>query len=128
MKKINRTSFQEVRGYKDILTSEVINVIENLHDKFSKRIINLRKERLEILNNVLSHNESNPVELLLKDHYDNEWILDVPEQLLIPGIEISGPSSQTSMFINGLNPNMEGFRADGDLDDNEDASGHSLED
>ena len=65
---------------------------------------------------------------MIKNNYDNEWTLDVPKQLLIPGIEISGPSSQTSMFINGLNPNMEGFRADGDLDDNEDASGHSLKD
>ena len=128
MKKINRTSFQEVSGYKYILTSEVISVIENLHDKFSKRIIDLRKERLKILNSILSQNESNPVDLLIKKNYDNEWTLDVPEQLLIPGIEISGPSSQTSMFINGLNPNMEGFRADGDLDDNEDASGHSLKD
>jgi malate synthase len=30
------------------------------------------------------------------------------------------------MFINGLNPTQDGFRADGDLDDDEDAGGHSL--
>ena len=131
MKTINRTSFKEVKGYENILNSNVINVIENLHDKFYERIINLRKDRLKVLNYVLSNNESNPVKILKKNrenHENHEWVLDVPKQLLIPGIEISGPSSQTSMFINGLNPKMEGFRADGDLDDNEDASGHSLED
>ncbi|MEC8713157.1 MAG: hypothetical protein VXX35_01805 [Chloroflexota bacterium] len=131
MKTINRTSFKEVKGYENILNSNVINVIENLHDKFYERIINLRKDRLKVLNYVLSNNESNPVKILKKNHENHEnheWVLDVPKQLLIPGIEISGPSSQTSMFINGLNSNMEGFRADGDLDDNEDASGHSLED
>ena len=44
MKKINRTSFQEVSGYKYILTSEVISVIENLHDKFSKGLLILEKK------------------------------------------------------------------------------------
>ena len=58
MKKINRTSFKEVKGYENILNSNVINVIENLHDKFDKRILNLRKDRLKVLNYVLSNNES----------------------------------------------------------------------
>ena len=74
MKKINRTSFKEVKGYENILNSNVINVIENLHDKFDKRILNLRKDRLKVLNYVLSNNESNPVDLLIKNNYDNEWI------------------------------------------------------
>ena len=43
-----------------------------------------------------------------------------------PGIEISGPCSITSMFINALNPGPEGERAEGDLDDDEDSGGHRL--
>ena len=66
MKTINRTSFKEVKGYENILNSNVINVIENLHDKFYERIINLRKDRLKVLNYVLSNNESNPVKILKK--------------------------------------------------------------
>ena len=50
----------------------------------------------------------------------------MPEDLLKPGIEISGPCSITSMFINALNPGPEGERAEGDLDDDEDSAGHRL--
>ena len=50
----------------------------------------------------------------------------VPEDLATPGIEISGPCSITSMFINALNPGPEGERAEGDLDDDEDSAGHRL--
>jgi malate synthase len=50
----------------------------------------------------------------------------VPEELEKPGIEISGPCSITSMFINALNPGPEGERAEGDLDDDEDSGGHRL--
>ena len=50
----------------------------------------------------------------------------MPEDLRKPGIEISGPCSITSMFINALNPGPEGERAEGDLDDDEDSGGHRL--
>src|SRR3989441_1122697 len=52
----------------------------------------------------------------------------VPHDLQQPGIEISGPCSITSMFINALNPGPEGERAAGDLDDDEDSGGHRLVD
>ena len=50
----------------------------------------------------------------------------MPADLQKPGIEISGPCSITSMFINALNPGPEGERAEGDLDDDEDSGGHRL--
>ena len=53
------------------------------------------------------------------------WVVpDVPEDLKRPGIEITGPASVTNMFINALNPGPDGTRAEGDLDDDEDAGGH----
>ena len=58
-----------------------------------------------------------------------DWkVPPVPEDLRAPGIEISGPCSITSMFINALNPGPEGERAEGDLDDDEDSGGHRLVD
>jgi malate synthase len=58
-----------------------------------------------------------------------DWTVPpVPEDLRRPGIEISGPCSITSMFINALNPGPEGERAEGDLDDDEDSAGHRLVD
>src|SRR5207245_2259692 len=58
-----------------------------------------------------------------------DWHLPpVPADLQKPGIEISGPCSITSMFINALNPGPEGERAEGDLDDDEDSGGHRLVD
>ena len=128
MIQIGRTSFKKVDGHDEVITKNVVQVIEKLSDKFSSTIIKLRTDRLNQLKNVLSSTDVSPVDILLKDSKGDDWELDVPEQLFTPGIEISGPSSQTSMFINGLNENSDGFRADGDLDDNEDASGHTLED
>jgi malate synthase len=56
-----------------------------------------------------------------------DWkVPPVPKDLATPGIEISGPCSITSMFINALNPGPEGERAEGDLDDDEDSAGHRL--
>ena len=56
-----------------------------------------------------------------------DWqVPPVPDDLRKPGIEISGPCSITSMFINALNPGPEGERAEGDLDDDEDSAGHRL--
>src|SRR5258705_13739518 len=49
-----------------------------------------------------------------------------PYTTLFRSIEISGPCSITSMFINALNPGPEGERAAGDLDDDEDSGGHRL--
>ena len=128
MIQIGRTSFKKVDGHDEVITKNVVQVIEKLSDKFSSTIIKLRTDRLNQLKNVLSSTDVSPVDILLKDSKGDDWELDVPGQLFTPGIEISGPSSQTSMFINGLNENSDGFRADGDLDDNEDASGHTLED
>src|SRR5207253_1569469 len=54
-----------------------------------------------------------------------DWrVPPVPDELRKPGIEISGPCSITSMFINALNAGPEGERAEGDLDDDEDSGGH----
>ena len=52
----------------------------------------------------------------------------VPAELRKPGIEITGPASITPMFINALNPGVDGVRAEGDLDDDEDSAGHRLVD
>ena len=128
MRQIGRTSFKKVDGHDEVITENVVQVIEKLNDKFSSTVIKLRSDRLGQLKNVLENPTSNPVDILFKDSKVDDFELDVPDQLFTPGIEISGPSSQTSMFINGLNKNSDGFRADGDLDDNEDASGHTLED
>ncbi len=128
MKKFGRTSFKEVDGFENILTKDVQEIIEKLYDKFSPTIVKLRQQRLKLIKNVLDNKNINPINILFKESSVENLKLNVPDQLLTPGIEISGPSSQTSMFINGLNPNREGFRADGDLDDNEDASGHTLDD
>jgi malate synthase len=63
----------------------------------------------------------------LSDANSGTWrVPPVPDDLKKPGIEISGPCSITSMFINALNPGPEGERAAGDLDDDEDSGGHRL--
>ena len=66
---------------------------------------------------------------LEKSEANGEWkIVELPDDLRKPGIEISGPAGIASMLINALNPGPGGVRAEGDLDDDEDAAGHTLED
>ncbi|MBM01996.1 MAG: hypothetical protein CL762_04695 [Chloroflexi bacterium] len=129
MKKFGRIKYEECSGSDIVFTSEVLDVIEKLHDKFSGKIHEFRSIRKNRLSSIVGDSAINPVEALFTPSSNaNEWKLDVPNELFTPGIEISGPSSQKSMFINGLNPTPNGFRADGDLDDDEDAGGHTLQD
>ena len=129
MKEVGRIKYQEHSGSNIVFTSEVLDVIEKLHDKFSDTIHQFRSIRKRGLSAIIEDSAINPVDALFTPSSNsNEWKLDVPTELFTPGIEISGPSSQTSMFINGLNPTPSGFRADGDLDDDEDAGGHTLQD
>ncbi len=129
MKEVGRIKYQEHSGSNIVFTSEVLDVIEKLHDKFSDTIHQFRSIRKKGLSAIIEDSAINPVDALFTPSSNsNEWQLDVPNELFTPGIEISGPSSQTSMFINGLNPTPSGFRADGDLDDDEDAGGHTLQD
>ena len=125
MKEVGRIKYQENSGSNIVFTSEVLDVIEKLHDKFSDTIHQFRSIRKRGLSAIIEDSAINPVDALFTPSSNsNEWKLDVPNELFTPGIEISGPSSQNSMFINGLNPTSSGFRADGDLDDDEDAGGH----
>ena len=124
-----RIKYKNYPNSEAIFTDEVLSVLQILNDKFRDEIVDIRNERKTKLDEILNNPSLNPVEILLKPSINNshdDWVLSTPDQLFTPGIEISGPSSQTSMFINGLNPTQDGFRADGDLDDDEDAGGHSL--
>ena len=52
------------------------------------------------------------------------WQVPVPPApLTLPGIEISGPASIPSMMVQALNPDPEGERAVGYLDEEEDSGG-----
>ena len=131
MIEIGRVKYKDYSKSNLVFTEEVLKIIEHLHDKFSKRVLDIRLKRKVVLLDLLNDSKSNVVESLLNSgtsQTGQNWQLDVPDELFTPGIEISGPSSQTSMFINGLNPTPDGFRADGDLDDDEDAGGHNLQD
>ena len=122
----DRLSFQSQIECNDIFTPEFQTLLVNLHDKFSDEVKEIRKERIE--NQEKARNGIMPAPLD-KSEANGEWkIDDLPEDLRKPGIEISGPAGIASMLINALNPGPGGVRAEGDLDDDEDAAGHTLED
>jgi malate synthase len=99
-----------------------------LHDELTPRIHVLRAKRAEMLK--AAHEQGiMPTHLPVSEINTGDWkVPPVPADLLQPGIEISGPASITHMFINALNPGPEGTRAEGDLDDDEDAARHCLSD
>jgi malate synthase len=123
-----RVRFTPVEGATELFTPAFLEYLVRLHDQFTPRVHALREKRAQVLTLALEKGiqaafpQKNPTNT-------GDWqVPPVPEDLLKPGIEISGPCSITSMFINALNPGPEGERAEGDLDDDEDSGGHRLVD
>ena len=123
-----RVRFAQVSGAAELFTPAFIEYLVRLHDEFTPRIHGLRDRRTEMLK--AAHEQGiMPTHLPVSEINTGNWrVPPVPEDLLKPGIEISGPASITHMFINALNPGPEGARAEGDLDDDEDSARHCLSD
>ena len=125
---VRRAQWAPVEGAAELFTPEFLDYVVRLHDELTPRIRALLAKRQEVLRRALdqgllpTHPPRTPINT-------GDWkVPPVPEDLRKPGIEISGPCSITSMFINALNPGPEGERAAGDLDDDEDSAGHRLVD
>ncbi|MFQ5898038.1 MAG: hypothetical protein ACE5JN_07305 [Candidatus Methylomirabilia bacterium] len=118
--------FAPVEGAAELFTPEFAEYLVRLHDQFTSRIPTLRAARAEVLKR--AHEQGIlPTYPPTSQINTGDWqVPPVPEELQTLGIEISGPASITSMFINALNPGPEGERAEGDLDDDEDSGGHRL--
>lgn len=117
--------FAPVEGAAQLFTPAFNEYLALLHDRFGARVQALRAERAEMLKRAHAGRPPGPTPASAVTTGD--WkVPPVPADLREPGIEISGPCSITSMFINALNPGPEGERAEGDLDDDEDSGGHRL--
>jgi malate synthase len=124
----DRVQFAPVEGAAALLTPEFRDYLVRLCDEFAPRAHALRAKRDERLARALKQGRL-PEPLPASAITTSDWkVPPVPKDLATPGIEISGPCSITSMFINALNPGPEGERAEGDLDDDEDSAGHRLVD
>ncbi len=122
----NRVRFAPVEGAAALFTPEFRDYLARLHDEFTPRVQGIRVTREEVLRRALDRGVM-PGPLPPSAATTESWqVPPVPADLKQPGIEISGPCSITSMFINALNPGPEGERAEGDLDDDEDSAGHRL--
>ncbi len=121
-----RVRFAPVEGAGDLLTPSFMEYLVFLHDRFAPRVRELLSKRAAALDRALREGVM-PTFGPVTGVNTGDWkVPPVPEDLKRPGIEISGPASLTSMFINALNPGPEGERAEGDLDDDEDSAGHRL--
>jgi len=127
MTPISRVRFEPVEGADRLFTPAFNELLATLHDRLHARALALRAERSRMLAD--AHAGRLPAPLPPSSATSGDWkVPPVPDELKKPGIEISGPCSITSMFINALNPGPEGERAEGDLDDDEDSGGHRLVD
>jgi malate synthase len=121
-----RVTFAPVEGAARLFTPAFCEYVVRLHDALGASALELRARRDEVLQRAL-HRHAMPGHPPVSDANRGSWrVPTVPDDLRRPGIEISGPCSITSMFINALNPGPEGERAAGDLDDDEDSGGHRL--
>ena len=125
---MTRVRFAPVEGAPQLFTADFCEYLCKLHDDFTPRVHALRRQRDAVLRRALEQGTL-PGPQPASAATTADWkVPPVPEDLRRPGIEISGPCSITSMFINALNPGPEGERAEGDLDDDEDSGGHRLVD
>src|SRR5437879_10602259 len=123
----SRVRFEPAEGAERLFTPAFNEFLAALHDRLNARALKLRADRARLLAD--AHAGRRPAPLPPSEATTGDWkVSPVPADLRKPGIEISGPCSITSMFINALNPGPEGERAEGDLDDDEDSGGHRLVD
>src|SRR5499425_1129723 len=123
-----RVRVSPVEGAAQLFTPDFCTYLCAMHDEFTPRVHALRRQRDAVLRRALEQGTL-PGPAPASPATMGDWkVPPVPEDLRRPGIEISGPCSITSMFINALNPGPEGQRAEGDLDDDEDSAGHRLVD
>ena len=121
-----RVKFAPVEGAAALFTPAFCEYLTRLHDHLDARAHQLRHRRLAVLERALRQHTL-PTHPAASPANSGSWqVPSMPDELKKPGIEISGPCSITSMFINALNPGPEGERAVGDLDDDEDSGGHRL--
>jgi malate synthase len=121
-----RVRFAPVEGAPELFTPAFVEYLVRLHEQFTPGIHVLRAKRAEVLKKALAQGIL-PTYPPVSEINTGDWkVPPVPEELLKPGIEISGPASITHMFINALNSGPDGDRAEGDLDDDEDSAGHRL--
>src|SRR5947207_7010984 len=121
----SRVRFEPVEGADRLFTPAFNEFLAALHDRLHARALKLRADRARLLAD--AHPGRRPAPMPPSEATTGDWTVpSVPDELRTPGIEISGPCSITSMFINALNPGPEGERAEGDLDDDEDSGGHRL--
>jgi malate synthase len=121
-----RFHYDAVDGAEALFTPSFIDYVLALHDSLTPRIAALMARRADALDRALRQGVL-PAHPPPSAATTGDWkVPPVPADLQKPGIEISGPCSITSMFINALNPGPEGERAEGDLDDDEDSGGHRL--
>jgi malate synthase len=123
-----RVRFAPVDGARELFVPAFLDYLVALHDPLAPRVRQLLARRAEASR--LAHERGSlPSHPPAGPATTGSWTVPpVPADLRRPGIEISGPCSITSMFINALNPGPEGERAEGDLDDDEDSAGHRLVD
>jgi malate synthase len=122
---INRVTFSDDEGAKELFSTEFAKYLILLNDEFTPRVQELRIKRAETLREALQRGIL-PKIPRSKINTDDWKVAPIPDELRKPGIEISGPASVTGMLINALNPGPEGTRAEGDLDDDEDSSGYQF--
>src|SRR5262249_21854001 len=111
-----------------LFTGAFLDYLLALHDEFTPRVRALIAQRAAVVDRALRRGVQPTLPPRSQATTGTWTVPPVPADLRRPGIEISGPCSITSMFINALNPGPEGERAEGDLDDDEDSAGHRLVD
>src|SRR5439155_25197981 len=99
-----RMQFAPVEGAVTLFPPAFCEYLTRLHDQLHARARDLRARRLVVLERALRQHVP-PSHPPTSEANTGTWrVPPVPDDLRLPGIEISGPCSSASMFINALTP------------------------
>src|SRR5438876_1305245 len=121
-----RVKFAPVEGAAALFTPAFCEYLTRLHEHLDARAHDLRQRRVAVLERALRQHVL-PAHPPASEATVGAWrVPPMPDELKKPGIEISGPCSITSMFINALHPGPEGGGPRRDPDGDGGSGGHRL--
>ena len=100
---LSQIVYPRIEGTDVLFTEQFVEYLQTMHEAFSDRVSKARLDRQHTLE--WSHSEGyDSLKIPETEANTGDWVVDpVPDELKLPGIEISGPASIPSMFINALN-------------------------
>ena len=112
MSKSIKISGKILSRYNEIMSDEALKFIQEIHEKFNHKRLELLSERKKRQNDIDNGGKLDFLEETKKIRNDNWKIKNIPKDLLKRQVEITGPPVPKKMFISALNSGADCYMTD----------------